>query len=62
MNKEEKEEKEEIPTEQVLGTILQMIQHMTQVINVEACKILHQTKHCKMYVSNCPLCKEEEEE
>jgi hypothetical protein len=45
----------------VLGTILQMMQHFTNVINQEALKILHNAKYCGDYVDVCPICLGEEE-
>ena len=56
------EEIEKQPIEQVLGTILQMLQYMQQVTNVEAARILCDAGWCKDYIDDCPVCKEREEQ
>lgn len=50
------------PLEEVLGVMLQMIQHMHNVTNMEAAKILHKGGHCGTFIDNCPLCQQEGEE
>lgn len=52
---------EEITTEMILGTVLQMMQYMQQATNHEAAKILHQAKICGDYIDNCPVCQAEKE-
>ena len=56
---EEKKERTELNI--VLGTVLQMMQHFTNMMNQEALKILHNAKYCQDYVDVCPICLGEEE-
>ena len=62
MINEEKTENIKEPIEAVLGTVLQMIQYMQNVINIEAATILHKTGWCSEYIDECPICKQEEME
>ena len=53
----------ETPTtiEEVLVTMMQMVQYYTNHINYEMLRLLHEGGHCGRYVDMCLLCKHEEE-
>tara|TARA_R110001592_G_scaffold8366_7_gene45764 strand:- start:9653 stop:9868 length:216 start_codon:yes stop_codon:yes gene_type:complete len=61
MSKETEIEKQEPMI--VIQSLLQMIQYMSNALNIEAAGVLHNTGWCKDLIadSGCPICKIEEE-